>query len=518
MPSTEPIFPTTSRSPLLLKIMLMLLLPFLITFGLLAQSHRHYTYSFSEESSLLGGAVIGGGSGTAAIFYNPASIKATGQSSFSLNASLVYIDWGSWNKALGDNYDLKQFTLAFRPRFVSYLIKSNLDENLTFQFVTFSKETFHRQLSLNDRRQTDILLSNPGYEEYVADFSLYSEFTNYWVGLGSSYEFNEHLSVGCSLFGIFKVLDYWNLYNLAAFGTESELVHPASETSSYLATMDYKYRVKFNDYRLMFSVGMQYRTERMDFGMKIEFPSLGVYEDGKQLYKSEKQQNIMNPDGSGFLPDYLIEDAQKKKQISVNYKDPWSLGAGLAYHAPDGRKSYYVSLEYFHRVKPYALTEVKDQSIVSTGLTDGELTSQQWLECAGGAKTVVNLALGAKWKATENALILAGFRTDFNDLKKFDYGDYGDLNQMITEVVDMYHFSFGTSLTILKNVVNTGITYSVGHIRNQMQLMNLSDPVEYNTIEQAALQGTRTSTMSIRSNQINLFLGLTLNWPGATKK
>jgi len=75
MPSTEPIFPTTSRSPLLLKIMLMLLLPFLITFGLLAQSHRHYTYSFSEESSLLGGAVIGGGSGTAAIFYNQSKLR-----------------------------------------------------------------------------------------------------------------------------------------------------------------------------------------------------------------------------------------------------------------------------------------------------------------------------------------------------------------------------------------------------------------------------------------------------------
>ncbi len=508
----------TVKNPLRVLTALLLSLPILLPFPLTAQSHRHYTYSFSEESSLLGGAVIGGGSGTASIFYNPAAIKAVGQSSFSLNASLGYVDWCSWNNALGNHYDLKQSSLSFRPRFVSYLIESRLDENLTLQIVTFSKETYDRRLSMGDRQQIDILASNPGNEEYVADFSLYSEFSNYWVGLGGSYRLNERLSVGSSIFGMYKGLDYWNLYELAAFGQEDDQTNQRMTDSSYLATLDYKYRVKFNDYRLLFSLGIQYRTPRMDFGMKVEFPSFGVYEDGKQIFRSEEQQNIMNPDGSGFLPDYLIEDGQSKKQVAVNYKDPFSLGAGLAYRAPDGRKTFYISLEYFHRLKPYVVAEVKDQSIIRAGLTGSELTSQEWLECVTGAKTVINVALGAKWKATENALILAGFRTDFNEVKNFDYGDHSNLNQLITEVADMYHFSFGTSLAILKNVINTGITYSVGHIRNQKQLMNLSDPIEYNTEEQAALQGTRTSTMSVLSHQINLFLGLTLNWPGSAEK
>ena len=82
----------------------------------------------------------------------------------------------------------------------------------------------------------------------------------------------------------------------------------------------------------------------------------------------------------------------------------------------------------------------------------------------------------------------------------------------------MYHFSLGTSLSILKNVVNAGISYSVGQQKDQKQLLNLSDPVEYNTEEGAALQGTRTNTMNISSSQINLFLGLTLNWPRSAKE
>ena len=52
------------------------------------QSHNHWTQSFNEESSLLSGAVVGGGAGPAAIYYNPASIAEITESKFSLHASL----------------------------------------------------------------------------------------------------------------------------------------------------------------------------------------------------------------------------------------------------------------------------------------------------------------------------------------------------------------------------------------------------------------------------------------------
>lgn len=497
-----------------------LCLAFLMVFSILfstsenlkAQSHRYNTYNFSEESSLLGGAVIGGGAGTASIFFNPSAISAAGQSSFSLNTSLVYIDWYSWENAVGNGYDLKKSKLAFRPRFISYLMKSVRNQRLTFQLATFSREAYLRQFTFYDRQQLDILTSHPGNEMYTSDLVLFNEFNDYWIGLGGSYQWNEHFSTGASLFGVIKSLDYRYAYNMNAFPSESD-PPDATGDNNYTASYLFNHHVKFNDYRLLFNIGIQYTTNLLEMGMKIMFPSFGVYQDGKQLFKSEKQQNIMNPDGTGFFPDYLVEDAQVKKQVSVNYKDPFLVGGGMAYRAPDGRKTYFISIEYFSSLNPYIMTKVKDNSIITTGQEDPEPTSQSWLQCANGAKGVINLAVGARWKAKENILILAGFRTDFNSLKNFDYGNYADLNQLVTEVVDMYHFSFGTSLNILKNVVNAGITYSLGQQKNQLQLLNLSDPVEYNVEEQAALQGTRSHTMDIRSQQVNLFLGLTLNWP-----
>jgi len=56
-----------------------------------SQSHNHWTRSFNEESSLLSGAVVGGGAGPAAIYYNPSSIAEITESKFSLHASLVQI-------------------------------------------------------------------------------------------------------------------------------------------------------------------------------------------------------------------------------------------------------------------------------------------------------------------------------------------------------------------------------------------------------------------------------------------
>ncbi|MEE4258080.1 MAG: hypothetical protein V2I47_13665, partial [Bacteroidales bacterium] len=40
-----------------------------------AQSYNHWARSFNEESSLLAGAVVGGGAGPSAIYYNPAGIS-----------------------------------------------------------------------------------------------------------------------------------------------------------------------------------------------------------------------------------------------------------------------------------------------------------------------------------------------------------------------------------------------------------------------------------------------------------
>ena len=44
------------------------------------------------------------------------------------------------------------------------------------------------------------------------------------------------------------------------------------------------------------------------------------------------------------------------------------------------------------------------------------------------------------------------------------------------------------------------------------QVINLSDPVEYNQTEGAALQGDRMDNMKYRYHGLSLFLGVTFNF------
>ena len=65
---------------------------------------------------------------------------------------------------------------------------------------------------------------------------------------------------------------------------------------------------------------------------------------------------------------------------------------------------------------------------------------------------------------------------------------------------------------ILMDSVLFGLQYSMGVKRNEPQIYNLSDPVEYNIEEQAALQGTKSNTMKNISSELGVFFGATCNF------
>ena len=60
----------------------------------------------------------------------------------------------------------------------------------------------------------------------------------------------------------------------------------------------------------------------------------------------------------------------------------------------------------------------------------------------------------------------------------------------------------------------TGLQYSVGRAKDQQQFANLTDPVEYNTMENKPLMGTPQNAMSILSNSLSLYFGATFNFGG----
>ena len=80
--------------------------------------------------------------------------------------------------------------------------------------------------------------------------------------------------------------------------------------------------------------------------------------------------------------------------------------------------------------------------------------------------------------------------------------------------MDFYHLTSGLSLTIFGQDLIAGLQYSIGRSINQKQIINFTEPVEYNSQENAALQGDRQNNMTTWLNSLSLYFGASFNFGG----
>jgi hypothetical protein len=484
-----------------------------IPFASSGQSHNYWTRSFNEESSLLSGAVVGGGSGPSAIYYNPASISEVKASKLSLNASLFSFDFINVNNALGENIDLASSRGNIEPRFISYMIKSKRFKNWSFEIAILNNENAKSEVTVSVDNRVDILTGIPGDERYFAFYQNSNHFRDDWIGMGGSVKLNDRLYAGISMFVTIKSLDYTNTMDIEAYSLSDSIFVDNEYVPYYVAAYESSSFLKFNDYRLTWKAGLLYKTENFSFGLSLTTPSLGgIYSDGKRVTRKEKQSNITNPDTGEPLPDYVIVDYQEKKNVHVSYKTPFSLAAGITYKFPDRKRTLYGSVEFFSKTDPYRMIEAEESPDISSGFEPYEVLYSEWLSFVSGARPVFNAAIGYSWTVKKDLLLMGGFRTDFNYMKNLDYGEFEGYNKVQSINVNLYHITCGLSWNILGQDIITGIEYTVGRNKDQQQIANLSDPVEYNTIDNLPLQGIRTNDMTSLYNSISLYLGASFNF------
>ena len=476
------------------------------------QTNRYWSQNFNEEASLLAGAVVGGGTGVSAIYYNPANISEIETSKLSVNASLFAIEFFNYKNALGNDINLKESKFQLQPRFISYLVQPKNNKRLSLEFAVLNNEFLDVEMAYTEEKMMDILTNLEGNEKYIGTFRTSQYFRDDWLGFGGSYKINNALSVGMSMFLSIKNLEYQYMLDIEAYPLTDTVYNNNLAVPFYSATAQKIEYIKFNNNRLIWKLGFKYKPERIGIGINITTPSVGLFSGGKVASGKIKQSNISNPNGNEFLPDMLIIDTQIKNEISVGMRNPLSIAFGFTYDNHNSKKTYFATIEYFNEITPYKMVTASINPNITTQENFEKLETKDWLSYAYGAKSVVNVALGYRWDISEDMLILTGFRTDFNYLKNLDYGELSNYNRLQDLNYNVYHITGGGQLTILKFNIIAGLQYSYGRNKNQLQLINMADPVEYNTVENAPLQGIRENTMILNYNKISLFFGGTFSF------
>lgn len=496
-------------------ILLLALLP-VSSFG---QYNNYWTRSFNEESSLLSGAVVGGGSGPTSIYYNPANISEVESSKFSLNASLFSFDFINIKNALGEDINVHINRGQVEPRFVSYMIKSKRIKNWSFEIALLNNENNKSYVTESVDKRMDILTGIPGNERYFALYQYSAVFRDDWIGAGGSARITDRIMVGTSVFVCIKSLNYEQSLNIDAYPLDDSSEIENRNTPYYVASYENSEYLKFNDYRLVWKVGGIYIADRFSIGLSVTTPSLGgIYSDGKRVTRTEQQSNITNPETGEPVSDYTLTDFKEKKDMNVGLKTPLSIAAGFNYYFPDNKRIFYTSFEYFAGIDTYSMVEAEESLDLQPGYITDEIIFTEWLTFISGSKPVFNAAVGYSWTLKKDLLLMGGFRTDFNSKEEFEDLPYSEFNRLEYINIDMYNITCGLSWNVLGQDIITGVQYTLGHSKEQKQLANLSDPLEYIPSEKLALQGIPENTVVSWFNSISLYFGASLNFGGEKEK
>ncbi len=480
-----------------------------------AQINNYWSYNFNEESSLVAGAVVGGGAGASAIFYNPAIISEINVSKLSLNASLFAYEINNAKEALGENFDMQSTRFYAIPRSVSYMHKPRNHPNWNLEFAYLNVVNTQFGSVNNIEKNVDILTYQPGTELYNAYVDLQTDIRTDFFGAGGSIKLSEKWFVGSSMF--VSVNSKYSSYQLDI--NASPINATFNETTYYNAQHQTQEMMKFNDYRLLWKFGVFYKQPRFSAGLNITTPSVGgIYSDGKKVMRKQGQNNITNPDTGEPMQNFLTVDYAEKKQMSVTAKSPLAIAVGCTYSSTDDKRKLYATMEYFAGIDSYRMVEVTEDDNLGVGSILENEDFSEWLTYIDGANPVFNVAIGYRSYLKENLTLLAGFKTDFNYKIKTEPGKANIGKSIKSNDVNYYHLTGGLTLRIRGQDITTGLQYTLGMNNQAKQIVNLSRPVEFNFEEMRALQGTRTNTVKTLYNSFTLLLAASFNLYGNENK
>ncbi len=480
--------------------------------------NHYWALNFNSQSSLLSGAVVAGDAGNTSIYYNPATIsEIKNGSNLSFAASLF--TWGLYyfKNMLGDGINLTSVSFNVQPQFMSFSYRPH---NSKFAFaitaITRMKEKF--DLSYYDSRTMDIIKSIPGVENYNVSYKYFMDYHDSWFGFASSYDVNERLKLGASLFLSASYLSYRTNTSTIAFSPTDTIYIDNKPLPSPVSEGTYNEDIKFTDYRLILKIGISYILEKWRFGLNLTTGSLSLFSTGKEARRYQKIQNITNNETGELNPGFVIVNGQTRKNIITKMKQPFSVSFGFIREMNAKNNRLYFTMEYFHGIKPYKLVSAPIKEDITSNIIYDQLENKDWLSVADVAKPVINFAIGYRWELREDLMFLSGFRTDFNNINGASYGDLDSFNKINTTDINIYHYTGGVQFYLLKKyLLVAGGEISFGYKKNQEQLANFTDPVEYDPEHHYVLQGPIKNIMDVYYFGFNVYLSANFKF-GKTEK
>jgi hypothetical protein len=482
----------------------------LLTTHTYSQTDNYWSWNFNTPSTLLAGAVVGGNAGPSAVFYNPALVDHENIPSLSLSANIISLQFFTANDIAGEGIGTNKFIFKIQPRFISYTIPTRNDK-LGAEAAILSPVSDQFKFTIQHFDTLDLIHRTKGEEVYSGHIFYDREFDDTWAGAGLSYQISKKFYVGISSFLSVKIMNYHYSQLAEAFRTQDSVVTNEGIEAKYIASSSFEEDMKYWFLSFIFKLGMQYKSDNEQFsaGLSITLPDLPIYGQA-DVRKAVSRSNVYNDLNDSFISNENTIQVEEKAKVRV--KNPFSIAVGAQYITKNRRNSVLLTIEYFHHIDSYA---VVNSSLPPPDWLPGHiqenLTNRDFMSYYFEASAVTNAAIGFKQYISPKLFFLGGFRTDFT-VSDQDNSRYVSNKFSVNQVhFDKYHITAGAVLEIKKFKVISGVQYTRGRNRGMTEIINYSDPVEYNPLTDQALEGIRQNNAEVIYNDISLFFGVSVD-------
>jgi len=406
-----------------------------------AQDDHYWSQQYGAESTLLGGAMVGGTEDNSAVYYNPGALAFISNPSLSVDANVYRMDKILITDGAGNGTNLNSAQISIYPEIISGMINLHKIKKVKFSYTILTRN--HNNILMNARYTSKITV--PGTSSFVGAYDYVNQLEELWFGLGAGYKLSEKLGLGATIFASYRGQSYQLNENIKAIDTLG---------SKYIFnTLVNNESVKYSTVRLLAKAGLSYVSGRMKYGLTVTSPSVGIYGSGG--IQRDNSEIVVSENPDDMTGNFLITDS--KTNVRTSFKHPLSIAMGVDYRSAKARLA--VSAEYFFRINTYHLMKpVSDPFIYPPSFPDSANIVPEYLHIENAAAPVFNMAIGFSHIIYKNFSLLLGVSTDFSS-----YQAAAEEDKMLNGFGnwDIYHFSSGLSYHKQKHNVSFGLSYAL---------------------------------------------------------
>ena len=415
-----------------------------------AQDDHYWSQQYGAESTLLGGAMVGGANDNSAIYYNPGALAFISNPSLSIDANVYRMDKTVISDGAGNGINLNSAQISIYPQIISGMVKLLKNDRFRFSYTLLTRN--HNNILMNTRytskaSQNDPENPIPSATTFVGAYDYVDQLDEQWLGFGVGYRLSDKTGIGATLFGSYR----GQSYQLTNYVREVNYIDPyyvfGTETNDAA--------VKYYSIRLLAKLGLSYISGNWKCGLTMTTPSLGIHGSGS--IQRENSNIVVSEDPVDMKDNFMILDS--KSDVKATYRHPLSIAFGADYQTSGTRLA--ISAEYFSRINTYHLLEpVSEPFVYPTSYLDSASFKpliDSYLHVENASRPVFNVGIGFSQAVYKQLTLLLGAYTDLSS-----YDKPPEANELLhgSGGWNIYHFSIGSSYHKQKHTVTLGFSYA----------------------------------------------------------